>query len=159
MTEEEILKLSDEELDTLAAEFSGWVLSKDAVRMPDGSSRDLWHCDVIHGGALECFDHPPRFTRDIAAAIDLCNEIYNPMSKIRNGAWVLSTVDGGKDCSLATLFFGAPSRRERRQGRKNRPLKAQAKTAKKEMARAITLAYVVAHEGATVDLRYQPEET
>lgn len=68
MTKEEILALSDEELDMQAAELSGWVLSKDAVRMPDGSFRDLWNHHVIHNGALECFDHPPCFTRDIAAA-------------------------------------------------------------------------------------------
>lgn len=131
MTEEEILKLSDEELLGKVKEFTH----------EDFSFLEGWN---------------PLL--DMNAAMDLFNEVYNPMSKLYGGAWVLSTVDGGRDCSLATLFFGMPPRRARRQGRKNRPLKAQAKAKKKQMARAITLAYVMALEGATVDLRYQPEE-
>lgn len=145
MTEKEILKLSDEELTDKAAEL---FCIKRGLWVSDTESCMAW---IIDGRKWEPL-------KDIAAAMDLFNEVYNPKSKLHGGAWVLSTVDEGKDCSLATLFFGAPSRRARRQGRRNRPLKARAKAKKKQMARAITLAYVMAIEGATVDLRYQPEE-
>ena len=135
MTKEEILKLSNEELDAVVQR----CLSLETGRT----------C----GGFV-----PKPYSRDMNNAMDLFNEIYNPMSKIRGGAWVLGTVDDGKDCSLATLFFGQFPRRTRRAGRKNRPLKAQAKTKKKQMAKAITLCYVMAMEGATVDLQYQSAE-
>lgn len=141
MTEEEILKLSAAQLLAKAKELTGRDKEEQKEHLLGKPMFVVW--DPIH---------------DIDAAMELFNEIYNPMSKIRHGAWVLSTIDNGKDCSLATLFFGAPSRRARRQGRKNRPLKAQAKAKKKQMARAITLCYVMALEGVTVDLRYQPEE-
>ena len=130
MTKEEILKLSDEELDAVAQR----CLSLETGRT----------C----GGFV-----PKPCSRDINAAMDLFYEIYNPMSKIRGGAWVLGTVDDGKDCSLATLFW------KKKLTSRQRPLKVQAKTKKKQMARAITLCYVLAMEGATDDLRYQPEET
>lgn len=145
MTEEEILKLSDDGLTDKVAEL---FCIKRGLWVSDTESCLTW---IVDGRKWDPVN-------DIAAAMDLFNEVYNPMSKIRGGAWVLSTVDEGKDCSLATLFFGAPSRRARRQGRKNRPLKARAKAKKKQMARAITLCYVMALEGATVDLRYQVEE-
>ena len=148
MTEKEILKLSNEELRIKALELDGWT----------GIYEDLSEA-INPEGDIMIFEEVPDPPNDIAAAMDLFNEIYNPMSKLYGGAWVLGTVDDGKDCSLATLFFGAASRRARRQGRKNRPLKAQAKMKPKQMAKAITLAYVLAREGATDDLRYQPEET
>lgn len=149
MTKEEILKLSSDDLRRRALELQGWT---DLIWDPDLTQA------IDPKGSVQVFEEIPDPPNDIAAAMELFNEVYNPMSKIRHGAWVLSTVDEGKDCGLATLFFGAPSRRARRQGRKNRPLKAQAKAKKKQMARAITLCYVLAMEGATVDLRYQPEE-
>jgi len=145
MTREEILKLSGDELRRRALELQGWT-----------EILEDWSQALSPDGSPMVFQWIPDPPNDIAAAMDLFNEIYNPMSKIRGGAWVLGTVDEGKDCSLATLFFGAPSRRARRQGRKNRPLKAQAKTKPKQMARAITLCYVLAMEGATDDLQYQP---
>lgn len=147
MTEEEILKLSDEDLRRRALELQGWT-----------EILEDWSQSCSPRGEVMVFEEIPDPPNDMNAAMELFNEVYNPLSKIRHGAWVLSTLDDGKDCSLATLFFGAPSRRARRQGRKNRPLKAQAKAKKKQMARAITLCYVMAMEGATVDLRYQPEE-
>lgn len=146
MTREEILKLSNEELQIKATGLQGWI-----------KAQGLWLHPSRGYGLLGCSELPDCL-HSMNAAMDLFNEIYNPESKLYGGAWVLSTVDEGKDCSLATLFFGAPSRRARRQGRTNRLLKAQAKAKKKQMARAITLCFVMAMEGATVDLRYQPEE-
>lgn len=129
MNKKEILKLSNEELDAVAH-----------------------RCLSIATGRTYGGEVPKPYSRDMNAAMELLNEVYNPMSKIRGGAWVLSTVDNGKDCSLATLFW------KKKLISRHRPLKTQAKAKPKQMAKAITLAYVLAMEGVTIDLRYQPEE-
>lgn len=144
MTEEEILKLSDEELVRLASKLSGRVgeLQREIDRVMNETGGLLGFPVYIHWDPVH----------DIDAAMDLFYEIYNPLSKIRGGAWVLGTVNDGKDCSLATLFW------KKKLTSRQRPLKVQAKAKKKQMAKAITLCYVMAMEGATDDLRYQPEE-
>lgn len=141
MTREEIMALTNEEL-------RGWAWSMLFTKPPWRNWVDGDGYAGIGGEQVLVADYP----HDIAAAMDLFNDVYSKSSPLHGGAWVLGTVDDGKDCSQATLLLHLPWRARLRKGMKTGHVdkvdKYQAKTKIGEMARAITLVYVIAMEDA-----------
>ena len=142
MTRNEILALSDERLRAVAFANDCLHGSEDAMFVDDEGYT------VIDGDRVLT----PDFPHSIAAALTLFNAVYDKRSPLYRGAWVLSTVDEGKDCSQATLFLHLPWRarfkKAMKAGKVTKVDKYQATEKPGRMARAITLVYVMAMEDA-----------
>jgi len=143
VTYEEVRALTNEELQSAAAlyhRFERVTTDADGLSGYD-TAEPKKHWQLV-----------PDYPNDIAAAMDLFDEIYNKKSPLHGGAWVLGTVSDGKDCSQATLFLHLPWRKRVKKGMKTGKVekvdKYQATTKVGEMARAITLVYVTAMEDA-----------
>ena len=122
MTRDEILALTDDELIIEAQRFSG---------RRQGTA---WS-DPVHNWT------------DVRW---LFESIYDKKSPLYGGAWVLGTVNDGKDCAQATLFLHLPWRarwkKAWKSGKVEKVDKYQVTEKPGRMARAITLVYVLAME-------------
>jgi len=153
MTRDEILALSDEALNTKVMQIRGWTLLSAAVR-------DTYIVDnVEYEGMMQVeqwvrneavMTGTPDFANNIAAAWELFDAVYDKRSQLYGGVWVLGVVDDRKDCAQATLFLHLPWRarwkKAWKSGKVEKVEKYQVTEKPGRMARAITLAYVLAME-------------
>ena len=133
----EILNLTSDELRAKAGELNGFRL----LARTDKASVDNLE---LGEGYLWVGDAPPDYQHDIGVAMtDLFESVYGRGGKIKGGAWVLSTVEGGRDVASACLMWKGQS------GQKHRSLKVKVILPRGEMARAITLCWVCAMLGVS----------
>ena len=84
------------------------------------------------------------YPEDIGPAMtDLFESVYVRGGKIKDGAWVLGTVENGRDCAHACLMWKSKS------FTKFRPLQVSVTCPRGQMARAITLCWVCAMLGVS----------
>jgi len=145
MTKKEILALESEALRIKALELFGWTNCNDAWNRygNDFAALDLTQL-YDSNGDVKVFEEIPDWPNDIGAAItDLFESVYGRGGKIKGGAWVLGTVDGGRDVASATLLWKAQS------GQKHRANKVTVIRPRGEMAKAITQCWVCAMLGVS----------
>jgi len=142
MTKAEILAMTDVDLRIKAGVLAGWHLH--VVREYEGRPHSRGWNRSAEDRDPETFVDLPDYPNDIGAAMtDLFESVYGRGGKIKGGAWVLSTVDGGRDVASATLLWKAQS------GQKHRANKVTVVCPRGEMAKAITLAWVCAMLGVS----------
>lgn len=127
MTKKEILALTDAELVQKAKELTG---------------RETEISIVVCGVAIDQWNP----VNDIGAAMTyLFESVYGRGGKIRGGAWVLGTVEGGRDVASACLMWNTVSVRKRWV----RVNKMTVVRPRGEMAKAITQCWVCAMLGVS----------
>jgi len=135
MTKKEILALESKALRIKALLLRGWHSTSD---------ESTWSPTEGDPPYMYLYD-TPDFPRDIYAAFFLFESVYGRGGKIKGGAWVLGTVDGGRDVASATLLWKAQS------GQKHRANKITVVRPRGEMAKAITQCWVCAMLGVSDD--------
>ena len=136
MDKRTILKLTNEELRIKAAELDGWEnvvahwWSEGDLKGIYGNLPGYQLCDV------------PDYTNICPAMTDLFESVYG-RGKIKDVAWVLGTVENGRDCAHACLMWKSKS------FTKFRPLQVSVTCPRGQMARAITLCWVCAMLGVS----------
>jgi len=99
--------------------------------------------DLLGLGSGEISTTCGFYPEDIGYAMtDLFESVYG-RGTIKDGAWVLSTVENGRDCAHACLIWKSKS------FTKFRPLQVSVTCPRGEMARAITLCWVCAMLGVS----------
>jgi len=139
MTKKEILALENEALRIKAGKLFGRDIETE-VRDEDELTKRL---SEFPGVSISPTWDPAN---DIGVAMtDLFESVYGRGGKIKGGAWVLGTVDGGRDVASATLLWKAKS------GQKHRANKVTVIRPRGEMAKAITQCWVCAMLGVSDD--------
>ena len=144
MTKKEILALSSEALNIEACELLGWTKSAEPlmVELEEGSGVRIGPFYWLNPEGEP--KTPPDYPGNIGAAMtDLFESVYGRGGAIKGGAWVLSTVEGGRDVASATLMWKAQS------GQKHRANKVTVIRPRGEMAKAITQCWVCAMLGVS----------
>jgi len=146
MNKQEILDLSNGDLQIMAAELLGWTTGKTASEFVSTSPKmdqtrtcGIHNWDERQAKIDVLYPDYPNIIGD--AMRDLFESVYS--GKIKGGAWVLGTVHGGLDCAHACLMW------KEKGFTKFRPLKVEVTRRRGEMARAITDAWVCAMMGVS----------